>query len=547
MRLIKEKGFYILSMTGIILISALFAFYYYCIHLGFTPNGEELTMVIKTALGGKTENALIWDAIYKIAYTYFGISYTTLRVAHSMLYFLLVSATFVLALKDKYSKSINWYIAPLFAFLMAILHTGGSLYYGQLDESFHQYPFDNHTLPTIFALWVILCLQHFFNLSTKRRYWWLCAALLLSVFGIIKTDLLFCIILVAPVIIFALVELLKRMKAEVSTKISIVVYTLFAVLAVICVLRIIYFTTPFLGDLFNVRSINGYGNSRFYGDADFVEINKIGTSILWYINGVLGLFNVNISNLPIIHIFSIIYLFRLILIGLTIYFIIRYLSQWWKNDKTAKTDYIDIILSLGIVILSFVVLITQWGEEVVSVRYMVGILPFASILLCRNFKVVNQWLKFDNNKFMVGTFIFFIMCCFIYAKPIGELEKNPDFWDDEYSDILALIEEENLGTGVGSIWIGHVLTCLSEGEHFVYGVDTNRGTENIRFYLKEAEEAGPECNYIIQGPEDWKYTLLEEEKMEKYFGEPVKIYHTRRFTIYKYDYNIAEKFRKIDG
>lgn len=162
-------------------------------------------MVIRTALGGQAEvNAKTWDIVYQIAYDNFGISYTASREANAMMYFFIVSAAIALSVKGGW-----WYTLPLFAFLMVVLHTGVSPYYGYMEENLHQYPFDNHVLPTIFALWVLLCLHHYFD--SEKKYYWLCAALLLSIIGILKTDLLFCIILVASV---SLGPVLKKGKKE---------------------------------------------------------------------------------------------------------------------------------------------------------------------------------------------------------------------------------------------------------------------------------------------------------------------------------------------
>lgn len=535
---VKKWVNYIVGLIVIILFSIFFSYYYYCIHLGFTPNGEELTMVIRTALGGQSEVSIkLWNMVYQIAFDNFGISYTASRAANAMLYFFIVSAAIALSVRG----GGGWYILPLFAFLMVVLHTGASPYYGYMEENLHQYPFDNHVLPTIFALWVLLCLQHYFD--SEKKYYWLCVAFLLSIIGILKTDLLFCIILVAPVAIVSLGMVLKKRK----TGLNFLIYGLFSILGIICILRVIYYTTPFLLNVFSVNSIGGYDNTRFYGDADYIDIRHLGSAFLWMINGIMGLFNVDISNKPIVHIFSLIYLIRFALIGLIIYFMIRSLSRWWKSDAASAQDYINAVLSLGILLLLISALFSQWGDGYNVVRFIVGILPYATILICRNFIEINQWLKFKHKKFLTGTFLFFMMCCFIYAKPIGEMKKNPDVWDDEYMEILQLVQEKDLGNGVGSMWLGHVLTCLSEGNYFVYSVDTDKGTKPMKFLLNEVEELQPDCYYVIQNTKDWKYILFEEEEMEKYLGPPIEVYKTRSFKIYQYNYDITSRFRKSNG
>lgn len=204
-----------------------------------------------------TATNLLWCLIQKLPVKWFGLSYTALRVSQSMMYFLIVSAALLLSLKGC-SDWKRWYLIPLFAFLMVVLHRGSSYQYGQLWESVHQYPFDNHTLPTLFSLWSLVCIDRYCGGTDvggrpgKKKMIWLLLLVLCIGTGILNTDLLFCVIFAAPAACIAIHEYQSRMGREKSLKY--LQWGIVLALIVLSAARVVYYTTPYFGRLFAEQS-----------------------------------------------------------------------------------------------------------------------------------------------------------------------------------------------------------------------------------------------------------------------------------------------------
>lgn len=254
----------------------------------------------------------------KLPVKWFGLSYTALRVSQSLMYFLIVSAALLLSLK-RCSDWKRWYLIPLFAFLMVVLHRGSSYQYGQLWESVHQYPFDNHTLPTLFSLWSLVCIDRYCagevvgGRPGKIKMIWLLLLMLCIGTGIFNTDLLFCVIFVAPVACIVIHEYQRKMGKEKSLKY--LQWGIVLVLVVLSAARVVYYITPYFGKLFAEQSA-GYGdwNNYIYGAPNYVKITELSSQLLKFLSYLSGLFNMDFSGHTILSVFTVQYGVRIVLL-----------------------------------------------------------------------------------------------------------------------------------------------------------------------------------------------------------------------------------------
>lgn len=542
---IKNKVGILAGGCMVAICGIIFAVYYYLIHLGFTPNGEELLATWEAYYYvnyGETMLATnrLWRFLQTLPIRQFGMSFASIRISQSLMYMLIVSVTMALSLKDS-SKMKNWSVLPLFVFLMVVLHIGGSAYYGQLTEYSHQYPFDNHTLPAVFALWSMWCIDKCGkHRDSGKKYVYLALFLFCVLVGVFDTDLLFCVIFLGPILIVAAGEWLKRQSNIALSLIKPVA----VVVILLATLRGIYYTTPFLGNVFSPQSVRyGEWESHLYGMPNFVNLDRLVEHFLNYISGISGLFNIDISGQPVLSIYLPIYIIRFTLILIIVWCIKEILLRWWKGEKVfgEETDYVSLVAAVSIIITSLAFILTSYGDNKDHVRYLMIILPYATILLCRNAQKIMKRLKLEGNRALVYLLLFFTVCVFIFAKSPSELRKHPDVWDDEYQKVLEIVRENELGTGVGTLWLAPVLSALSENEQIVQSVSVEqyKYPKKIAF-LKSLENIDYDYRYVING--DGWYYLMSEEELEELLGKPTEIYRTERFTIYEYDYDISERF-----
>lgn len=541
----KNKVGTVAGVGMVIACSIVFAIYYYFIHLGFTPNGEELLTTWEAYYHVNygetmTETNRLWQFTQTLPIKRYGMSYTSIRLSQTLMYFLIVSVALALSLKDS-SRLKNWCVLPLFMFLMVVLHTGGSAYYGQLTDRSHQYPFDNHTLPAVFALWSMWCMnQYGKHRDTKIKYLYLVLLVLCLVIGVFDTDLLFCVIFLGPLMIIAAGEWLKKQN---NLSISVVKLT-FAILLLIAVMRGIYYTTPFLGSLFQPQSVRyGDWDRHLYGMPNFVNLDKIVEHLLNYISGISGLFNIDISGQPVLSIYLPIYMVRFVLILVIIWCIKELIFRWWKKEKAfgQEADYVSLTAAVSVIVISMAFILTSYGDNKDHVRYLMAILPYSTILLCRNAQGIMARLRLEERRSPFYLMLFFLIGTFIFIKSPGELRKHPDVWDDAYEEVLEIVRENKLGTGVGAFWLAPVLSALSENEQVVQSVvvDQYKFPKEIAFE-KKLEHVDYDYRYVING--DGWYYLMSEEELEALLGKPIEVYKTDKFTIYEYDYDVSERF-----
>lgn len=541
-------------------IGILAAVYYYHVHLGFTPNGEELLSVTGSYIQARTNEGLLGGGSNRPLYfmlshmvNLFGVSYKALRMTQAILWGALVTLSMlVIFMNTKKIKDSIGVVLPVFIVLMVLVNKGKSNYYGWIAEGrIHVYPMDPHICALIFAVFGLICIQ-IYDRSRKKSGKTLASLLIVlsMIVGILNTDALFFLIYILPVICFYGIKLFERVKNKEKFCLSIVGLGTI----VLFFLRIIYYTTPYLSELFQEKQLR-YGDweKYFYGVPTFLRMDNLAYQIKNYFMGLLGLFDIDISGKAVIDIYLIWYTVRFILLVCTVILVYKTLRDWWQR-KPIKG--VNIVMALGIIFNSLAVLFTGYGEGAACARYMTVILPYSSILLCseipslfeniREFSGI-QFLRYKH--FIAGTMAIVI---FVFATPAKDLHKNPDVWDEEYASIVEVIQENNLGTGISSVWIAPVISCLSEGKTMV-------GTARVDLLHDEFKLIQPtliEKKQDIIENKEYYYLIIEKEPVQWYdftctnaltkLGNPVAVYSGKRdlLNIYLYDYNIAERFIK---
>ena len=504
------------------------AAYYYGLHLSFWPDAEALGMTQKYYWRDEFGYQLfknprhLAEILAYISYKIFGAGYTGIRIWHTLMYFVALSITSVLALYVVRDKKVNWYLLPLFGFLTVILNPGSSELCGFHCPLYHVYPYDMHQESLIAALCGMFLLELIFQVYMTKRKKVTATVVLISLIVCRRTDLLFIVGFVAPMLCIGTLYLWK-------TRRKLFINLLLIILSAIVLLRFFsIFYEPIRG-LFIVREL-GYGNwtrGGIYGNTGFIEYTKIWQNINNTLTELMALYNAQFSGLNILSINTLIGFIRVVTLILILVIALYYIIVAFRKD--IKLDTISLCMSFAIFLNIFLVMFSKYGDNVRCIRYMTMVLFFGAILLCRNVDKIVEKCNLDFSYMKKNLFIGFLLCVLIDIRPAWKADSYQADYEVVFTEIADIIMERKLGNGVGLHWVANNITALMEGQYAVLEVNdlTEEGV-NIGFNAP--------INYIVEVNGDYRW--YSDEDIRLFLGEPDSVFETEDYQIYYYDNGI---------
>ncbi|MDE6566762.1 MAG: hypothetical protein K2K70_03390 [Lachnospiraceae bacterium] len=508
------------------------AIYYYGLHLSFWPDPEDLYMTLRYYWADKFDYHVSKDHMFfsevlaEMCYKLFGAGYVSIRVYRTLMYFVILSFTAVLALFSSRKQRINWYLLPLFVFLAVILNPGSSELCGFHTTLYHVYPFDMHTDSLVTSL----CGLFLFELLLRERLprWGKIAALVVLVGLVIcrRTDLLYIIGFCVPVLCMGGVRLWKTNKRYLINLVLIIL------MAVMLVRAFSIFHIP-IRALFK-RTELYYGNwsgGGIYGNIGFCKYSDVWRNISNTITELLALYNAEFSEYGILSVNTLMGIIRtgilLLIMGSAIYYI------FFSFRKDEKLDYISLIVSYGMLFNVLMVVFSQYGNNINCIRYMTMVLFYGVILLCRNAdKIVEKcdWgITYIKRTVVIG----FLLCILIEVRPAWRDDSYHAEYERIFTEIANTIMDNQLGNGIGWHWFSTSLTALMNGEYAVL--------EGRDWSAEEGMDLGfyAPVNYIVEINGD--YRVWSDEMIRDSFGTPDRLFETEDYQIYYYENGIAVK------
>lgn len=542
----QKSGFRKKEWIFIILLCIIFGLYYYGIHLSFSPDPESIYSNIvnfyRINYGEKYPRSnVFWEIVITIATQIAGISYRANRLAATGMYFLILFFTFILSAVDFKNKKINFYTMPVFIMLMVILHPGSSLNCGQYTEVYHVYPFDMHTGSTVFAILSLLSLEVLLRQRETKGKWiavLMFAAILIE--GMTKTDLLYYIVFIIPLCLIGIKWAGQSQKGR-----NILAYGILFFAGSIMLLKIVSLFHGGFDILFNDQSV-GYGawtsGETIYGSTDFVKVEEIGEHIVNFIAALMGLFNIDFSGKSILNFNTLIYSVRITILFIAAWLVKENIKRYFKpidqkNDKI--NQLINLLLSMGILFNCIAFLGTSYGNDRGSIRYMTAVVPYVTILLCRNVEMIRKKIGIKSDKFRLYFFLFGMAIVISNISPVWRPDEYKTFYEQENEKVAEILKKRELKYGLATHWNASTLTALNEGEIIVS--EAYFDGEFIR-RREEYQKIDYEYNYFILSTDGWfSYgNDFNYEKLVQIYGEPANIYGTELFMICVYDYNVMD-------
>lgn len=529
MVLIKKRKEKLIYFILLFLFSIGFAFYYYGIQKGFTPNSENLASIWvayhNVHYGEQLLNNDIWIKLCEVAASIWGLSYKSLRMVNSFMYFMITFFALDLAIRNK-EGYVRWYAIPAYMLFMVMMHHGDSTFFGQLTSQVYQYPFDQHMLAhfaAIFCVWMVYRI----NGSSKYKIVQYVVAIIIMFYCVKGTDLLYLVTFLAP---FILVMIFKFIKKD-----FVMVVGLCVVFFAITVCRFLSQYIP----IFSVLFVNGterYAHGYIYGATNFERIDNLVRNFLNYLGGLSGLFNFDFSGTSVLNLNFIIYFIRIVFLCVILGYVCKEIKKIIFTREIK--DIAESIMVLGIVLLSVFFICTDHGNNIIQMRYLDMILPYGTILLCWH---IDDFAKIFNLPCLSNKGVLFgiVFLCVIASHDYrwGH-EKAEDEWDKEYQYIAELVEENNLHEGIAGLWTFASVSAVSEGEHIL-----NMGTfkpDTKTMELAYSLENEYFYDYILVGKDSLNAMDTSIELLEQSYGEADEIIETVHYYMVIYRNGICK-------
>lgn len=480
-----------LILAACIVVLAGGGFYYFEIQNSFIPNGEDLWRIqswytiLHYGQGYVHENVIL-DAITYFSVRIGGMSYFSLRVYFTICYIIIMLFSLFLSISKKKNRNTLWYMIPLWAFFMVFVHTlktGDPLSVGKVDDSglMNQLPQNYHIASSIFALLCMILLQFFLQSDKKRNKIMIGVLnLIVFVYGATHTDLVFYTIFVIPGIF---VTGLHAMRHEKARK-----YVLPLLLSGAAVLLVTSLLPEDMKALWwSKDSVSMYG--EIYGATNWFDVDDLADNLVRYIHMVLELFNIEITNRPVVSLYSVLFAVRVLFVIMG-YLIISKIVSYSIRGKAEEFGYtvIDEILAWAYVILSGAFLFTGLAmKEDGITRYFSALIPILTILLCRHVgdmvqRIIPLCSQMRYKRFYFAGIV--VALCVCMAEPLWTYDAEDQYEADCHAAI-EYIKEWDDGKGemyvIAPIWLAARLSAVAEGEilfanneqylRTIYGVD----------------------------------------------------------------------------
>ncbi|MCM1182303.1 MAG: hypothetical protein NC337_02895 [Roseburia sp.] len=494
-----QKLLFCMCAAGFVIAGGL---YYFGIQRAFVPNSEDLSTVrrwyvILNMDQPYVHDNIIFDLISCLSVMIGEMSYFSIRLDFTLLYMLVLCFSLYLSIPDG-RKTKRWYILPIWAFFMILVHTvrSGSDFAKVYDDTnlIWQLPYNYHMAPLIFALLSMIILQCYLNAGMgKRKNCIGGIGIIIILYALLHTDLVYYVIFAVPLLIVLVIRALYNNKIR-----KYILPVLAAGVGIILLTRVLPGT--FFEKLWSKETIDSpYG--AIYGNTAWLNPGNILTHFENYVRVIMLLFNIDISNRPIISFYSILYVVRIAFVIAGYGIIIRIVICSIKG-KAQKNGYTvtDEVLAWGFVMLSCAFIFTRnaWYYRD-SIRYYAGLVPLLTVLLCRH---IDDWMKgflpiFDDTVRHKRAYFAGIMLamCVCYAEPVWLYEVEDSYQKDCETAIEWLKQwgADSNGYALAPYWLSARLSAMTGGE-IIFHYDEQ--------WLKNIYGEDADMRYMVVGWDD---------------------------------------------
>lgn len=506
----------------IIFLSILFSIYYYMLQRTFAPDHEALESVVvayRDIMHNRSFSEYFfphWAIIRPLSRIFLHIPYINdsfirvLRTAYTLIYFIYHVFVLDLCLRDNHSSTKKWYNLPFYIIFMVFLPMRYTSHFGHLGEHWDQFPFNQHPealLACVISVWIVCRTVENKCISTWKK--WILYSIVLAL-GTWIGQQIYLVAFLFPFCVVIFITYTKGQKNE-GKFWWIAIGLLFAGIILIKFASIF---SDSLAILFGTEK----DNALFSKSIKWAAVPELGKGGLNYLMAVLGLFNLDYSQLNVYNLDIFQYLLRTLIIIFIFSCVFKCTRELWVSGS--KDRIIETTICLGFVLLSCFWIFTDYSLDVLNhLRYLVLLVFYGVIILCMNSENLARFFKLKFIESKKALCIFGCVLCIASVPIIGWDHRQSDsiYWD-EYLAIIETINNEKLHSGYwGSTYeAGTFIMSMTSGQHLLTHmfvtddgyIDINYGnghfSEDDLYYDYILIERLPNTVYPEVTGEQWK-------------------------------------------
>lgn len=294
-------------------------------------------------------------------------------------------------------------------------------------------------------------------------------------------------------------------------------------------------------------SIGNVELNAYIGTHKFIDLNQLYDKLILFINGAVQLFGAGFSEGTVSSVDALTAFAKFFLVmGIIVGIMICSVKYCIRNDdcKLPPENYSAVILGLGFILISILMLFTNFSVNLMTTRYFCY-LPFVAAVW------LSAWLnscRFSANK-MGRLFLAAICLVFIIQDArILILDTNGKWFSFEPSpvgkeEMVDKLQELGLKNGYSDFWDANYSTVQSEGRIEVNSINNDGVTASVKYWFSAPEYYKKYTDFVIAGDR------LSPETVQNIFGTPKLVEEAagRQIMVYDYDLSKAIRFADEDG
>lgn len=280
-------------------------------------------------------------------------------------------------------------------------------------------------------------------------------------------------------------------------------------------------------------AIGGANKNQFLDEKAFISFDSLGDKLILYFHSVLGVFAADFSNKQLLDLNTAFYFIKVIFILITMIFIIYNIVKWILQDKC---DYISVVLSVGVIIVSFIYIFTNVSVNVNSARYIGSFPAIFSVIFVRTFR--NFDIDYDKIHGLLGVkIVLLIVLALVSLKAILPLPSGEVVLSEQKKELADTLEQYGLTNGYASFWNASATTVISNNKVHVRAVIGNNTSISMHSWGCKTEWYKEPANFVVVSEDD-PYGMTYNN-MISVLGKPENVIEVNDLQILVYNYNIA--------
>jgi len=536
----KRNYFIILKYFLCIFIMLIGGLYYYYLLSLYYPSNEQIAAILTHYYHDKlTWNSVPLNNLFQIvsflSYKIGGASVFSVRLFFAtMQSFVFLFASILLICK--YTSFDDLLIsAPIFAFMALLLHPlGGVAGFGIVSPMIVNLFYNDHQAPVVIAMLSFVIFELYERCKDKKKKILILLLLfIVSLHGILKTDLCYSLIFLAPLIMILFIRLLRRKQY---------IPSIIAIASIFVSLIVLTRRLPSVAGSFfwSIDSVTSY-SGPFYGSTSWMSSSELIDHMIKYMKNLLIFSNSDFSGYPLIDGYSFIFVIRVLLVilglCLSVYVVYSSIKGITQEHAISLTDE---LIAWSIILQSMIYILTAFAGITDQFRYIWDIVILIPLLLCRT---IPKFIKFINQRFDAKSYktillsIAFLFISLNISYVGAGTEKYSEDFEDELNNVCSFISEREAGNeyheaiGIGPYWfLGRLV--IETGEVFVNNSDNDetynpKYNKSIRYIISNVDKSDHPAGMLRIG-------RVDDHDIRERFGDPIDVYEQEHINVYIY-------------